>query len=100
MPNEPEMPSLTVWDFTPGMIFRINRTFKDCYGQELQEGEVLHFLERDYLPYHGGHTLKFAEKTIYLSDNYESDLPIIDNSGNEYFCPLSFPPAGPALSPE
>src|SRR5258708_5926276 len=86
----PPIPHFGVWDLFPGLAVRIGRTFKDCFGQKLSEGEILHFLKLDYLPYHGGYTLKFQEKEIRLAEtapDIENDL-IIENEGNSYFQPI------------
>src|SRR5712692_1102850 len=42
------VPDLTVWEFTPGLVVRVGRTFTDFDGQEILAGEVLHLLERSY----------------------------------------------------
>ena len=44
------------------------QSFKDCYGNQFQQGEVLRFKERHYLPYHGGHTLVFEGRSLYLQE--------------------------------
>src|SRR4051812_42088208 len=46
---------LAVWQFSPGLVVRIGRTFRDYDGQEIRAGEVLHFLEGSYFFYEGGH---------------------------------------------
>jgi len=79
-------PHISVWDFKPGLVIRIAQTFKDYDGQEILEGEVLHFLESSYFFYDGGHTLHFQEKTIRLAGT--TDEPIIANDGNAWFQPL------------
>jgi hypothetical protein len=80
---------LSVWQFSPGLVVRIGRTFTDYDGQEIRAGEVLHLLERSYFPYEGGHTLRFAEKTIRLAGIVDEHEPIIANAGNAWFQPLT-----------
>jgi len=81
-------PDLPVWNFTPGLVVRIARTFSDFDGQEIRAGEVLHFLARTYFPYDGGHTLYFAEKVIRLADIADENVPVIANAGNAWFEPV------------
>ncbi len=79
---------LSVWDFFPRLDVRVLQTFRDYDGQEVRAGEVLHFIEGSYFFYEGGHTLRFAEKTIRLADVVEEHRPIIANTGNAWFQPL------------
>ena len=83
-------PDLTVWQFAPGLVVRVERTFVDYDGQEIRAGQILHFLEGSYFFYEGGHTLRFAEKTIRLASIVEEHGPIIANAGNAWFFPLKF----------
>ncbi len=71
------------------------QAFQDYDGQEVGAGEILHFIEGSYFSYDGGHTLKFAEKTIRLADVVEEHQPIIANKGNVWFRPLSGGPPSP-----
>jgi len=80
--------SLSVWDFVPGLVVRVARPFTDYDGQKILAGEVLHFLGDSYFFYEGGHTLRFAEKTIRLADIVDEHQPIIANAGNLWFQPL------------
>jgi hypothetical protein len=80
--------NLSVWDFFPGLTVRVIRTFRDYDGQEIRAGEVLHFAGSSYFFYDGGHTLRFAEKTIRLAGIVEEHGPIIANTGNGWFQPI------------
>jgi hypothetical protein len=75
-----------MWNLTPGTAIRIAKTFKDYHGHEFTAGTVLHFKERNYLPYHSGHTVYFNEATMYLCDLDET-AAIVQNPGLEYFGP-------------
>jgi hypothetical protein len=91
--REPDRPSsssgsLSVWDFAPGLVVSVVQAFTDYDGQKIAAGEVLHFLEDSYFFYEGGHTLRFAEKTIRLADIVDEHQPIIANAGNVWFRPL------------
>jgi hypothetical protein len=80
--------SLSVWDFVPGLVVRVVQSFTDYDGQKILAGEVLHFVDDSYFFYEGGHTLRFAEKTIRLADIVDEHQPIIANAGNLWFQPL------------
>jgi hypothetical protein len=80
--------SLSVWDFVPGLVVRVVQSFTDYDGQKILAGEVLHFAGDSYFFYEGGHTLRFAEKTIRLADIVDEHQPIIANAGNLWFQPL------------
>jgi len=84
-PLPSEGAELTVWQFSPGLVVRVGRTFIDFDGQEVRAGEVLHFLEGSYFFYDGDHTLRFAEKTIRLAGIVEEHEAIIANTGNVWF---------------
>jgi hypothetical protein len=73
-----------IWNLTPGAAIRILKTFRDCTGEEFEEGTILHFVRRDYLPYHSGHTVFFKEANMYLCDN-DDTCAIVQNAGGQYF---------------
>jgi len=64
----------TLYGLRPGRPYRVVRPFTDFYGNPFQENEILHFKERHFLPYHGGHTLLFAEKTLYLQEEENKEF--------------------------
>src|SRR5262245_26209639 len=76
---------ISISDFYAGLVVRIEQSFVDFDGQEIRAGEVLHFLEGNYFPYDGGHTLRFSEKTIRLATIVPEHEPIIENAGNAWF---------------
>ena len=75
---------VNVWNLQAGSAIRIVKTFQDCCSHEFEQGKILHFIRRDYLPYHAGHTIFFQEATMYLCDNDETGA-IVDNQAEEYF---------------
>jgi hypothetical protein len=85
------LPKLSVWDFVPGLVVRVRQPFRDYDGQQIAAGEVLHLIDRSYFPYEGGHTLRFAEKTIRIADIVDEHAPIIENAGNAWFEPIDDP---------
>jgi hypothetical protein len=59
---------LTVYTLQPGKCYEVKRAFQDYYGNSFAVGERLTFQQRHFLPYDGGHTVMFAEKTMYLQE--------------------------------
>ena len=82
----------TVYGLVPGAEYQVMQTFKDHYQNEFQRGERLHFKERHFLPYHGGHTIIFAERPLYLQE--EENASILSNFSeyilglNRIACPI------------
>jgi hypothetical protein len=64
----------TVYDLKQGSLYRVRRDFTDFYGGHFAAGAILTFQKRDYLPYHGGNTIHFAEQTLYLQDEENADI--------------------------
>jgi hypothetical protein len=63
-----------VYGLVPGTAYRVIRLIKDCHGSDFAVGEELTFAHRDYLPYHGGHTIVFRQRAMYLQDEVNADL--------------------------
>lgn len=61
----------------PGQTYKIKQTFTDYYGNTFTQGEILHFKERHFLPYDGGHTIVFEERSMYLQE--ERNQAILDH---------------------
>ncbi|MFO0985446.1 MAG: DUF3601 domain-containing protein [Planctomycetota bacterium] len=51
--------------------YEVVQGFTDHHGSAVAEGTRLTFVQREFLPYHGGHTLTFHERTIYLQEDDE-----------------------------
>ena len=64
----------TVYDLQPGVAYHVLRDFQDCYGAHVAAGTLLTFQKRDYLPYHGGHTVTFAERKLYFQDEDSANV--------------------------
>jgi hypothetical protein len=64
----------SIYDLRKGVRYLVTRSFVDHYGGKFEAGECLTFLSHDYLPYHGGHTVKFIEKTLYLQDEADGEI--------------------------
>lgn len=52
-------------------VYEVAEGFTDNHGQAFATGTRLTFVQRQFLPYHGGHTLCFREATIYLQEDEE-----------------------------
>jgi ubiquinone/menaquinone biosynthesis C-methylase UbiE len=64
----------TVYDLVRGAEYVVRESFTDYHGQSFGAGERLRFRERHFLPYHGGHTLVFEPRTIYLQEDDQSHI--------------------------
>jgi hypothetical protein len=86
-PPPPPRPELegTIYGLYPGRNYRVIKSFTDFYENSFQKNEVLHFKERHFLPYDGGHTIVFEERMLYLQENKNKD--ILDNF-SEYIVPF------------
>jgi len=83
----PTLLHLTPWDMFPGLAVRIGTTFT-ARGDTFTEGEILHFKELNFLPYHDGYTFQFEERNLYLCGLEPDDQMVLENCGNRYFEPL------------
>jgi len=52
-------------------VYEVLQDFTDHHGHAFSVGARLTFVQRQFLPYHGGHTLCFREATIYLQEDSE-----------------------------
>lgn len=82
--------SLTIDRLERSAHYQVCQTFHDFYHNLFKEGEILTFVERSFLPYHGGHTIVFKEKTLYLHEDENTD--ILDSFGL-FFRRVPKPPA-------
>lgn len=67
---------LTIYTLQPGCCYEVKQTFRDYYGNPFALGERLTYQQRHFLPYDGGHTVIFAERTMYLQE--EVNRAILD----------------------
>jgi len=58
----------TIYGLVRGDDYRVMQSFADYYGNPFQQGEVLRFKERHFLPYHDGHTIVFEGRSLYLQE--------------------------------
>ena len=63
-----------VYDLRKGRRYVVVQGFTDHHGGRFEAGEQLTFRRHDYLPYHGGHTVEFEERTVYLQDEDNADV--------------------------
>jgi len=77
-------PLLDIYHLEKDRQYKVRKAFKDFYNGQFNEGEVLTFVEFNFLPYHGGYTVIFKEKKLYLQEEENSN--ILDSLG-EYLMP-------------
>jgi hypothetical protein len=75
----------TVYGLVPGAEYQVVQTFTDHYNNQFPRGERLRFKERHFLPYHGGHTIIFEQRPLYLQE--EENAAILSNF-SEYIAPV------------
>ena len=66
--------STNIRDLRKDVQYRIQRDFADFYHNQFTQGELLTFVEFHFLPYHGGYTVVFKERTLYLQEEVNSDI--------------------------
>ena len=66
--------STHIRDLRKDVQYRIQRDFADFYHNQFTQGELLTFVEFHFLPYHGGYTVVFKERTLYLQEEVNSDI--------------------------
>jgi len=64
----------TVYGLQAGTEYRVMQPFSDFHGGQFARDERLHFKRRNFLPYHGGHTIEFDERTLYLQEDANCDI--------------------------
>ena len=62
---------LTVHRLVKGRRYRIARDFSDHHGHRFVAGEELVFEELDYLPHDDGYTLRFTDRSMWISGGSE-----------------------------
>ena len=67
---------MDIHQLTKGAKYRVQQDFVDFYGNQFVQGEILTFLEYQFVPYHGGYTIVFQEKKPYLQE--EQNVQILD----------------------
>ena len=65
--------------------YKVCRDFTDFYRNQFVQGEILTFIEYHFLPYHGGYTLIFKERNLYLQE--QENANILDCLG-DYLTPV------------
>jgi len=75
----------TVYGLVPGAEYQVMQAFTDYYNNQFQQGERLRFKERHFLPYHGGHTIMFDDRPLYLQ---EDDNATILSNFSSYIAPV------------
>lgn len=55
-------------------MYIVTKQFDDYYSGKFEAGELLTFERHHFLPYHGGYTIVFREKTIYLHEDDQAEI--------------------------
>lgn len=76
----------TIYGMMPGHEYQVMKSFTDHYGNAFEQGERLLFKQRHFLPYHGGHTIVFEGRALYLQEDQNRE--ILDNF-SEYIALIS-----------
>jgi len=63
-----------IYSLEKGVTYVVKRGFTDFYGNIFAPGEMLTYSERHFLPYEGGHTIVFRERSIYLQEGKNGEL--------------------------
>jgi hypothetical protein len=64
----------TVYGMIPEREYQVLKSFTDHYGNAFERGERLRFKQRHFLPYHGGHTIVFEERALYLQEDQNREI--------------------------
>jgi len=66
--------SIAIQDLRMHSQYRVLQDFVDFYQNQFRQGELLTFIESHFLPYHGGYTVVFQERTLYLQEEVNSSI--------------------------
>jgi hypothetical protein len=66
--------STDIQDLKADSLYRVQRDFTDFYHNQFKRGELLTFVGLHFLSYHGGYTVVFEERTLYLQEDVNSDI--------------------------
>jgi hypothetical protein len=65
---------IDIHNLKKGSQYSVRRDFADFYHNQFTQGERLTYVESHFLPYHGGHTVVFKERTLYLQEEENSNI--------------------------
>ncbi|HEX8749116.1 MAG TPA: hypothetical protein VF717_18210 [Pyrinomonadaceae bacterium] len=65
---------IDIYSLEEGTTYVVRRGFRDFYGNVFTPGELLTYVERHFLPYDGGHTIVFKERSIYLQEEVNTEI--------------------------
>jgi hypothetical protein len=63
-----------IYSLEKSVRYKVRRDFTDFYNNQFTREEILTFIEYHFLPYHGGYTVIFKEKTLYLQEEANADI--------------------------
>ena len=65
---------MNLQDLQKDSQYIVQRDFVDFYHNQFAHGERLTFVDSHFLPYHGGYTIVFKERTLYLQEEGNSNI--------------------------
>jgi hypothetical protein len=65
---------LSIYTLEKGVVYTVTKSFRDYQNNAFSEGERLTFVGQEFLPYHGGHTIMFKERNLYLQEDINRDF--------------------------
>jgi hypothetical protein len=97
VPTPPPAGPPTIYTLRIGRTYRVRRAFEDHYREPFAVDELLTYRDRSFIPYHGGHTLMFVERGMWLQE--DDQRPIID-AFDDYLEPVAHDPRPGPVDPE
>lgn len=70
---KPDNPT-SVYGLEPGVVYIVTKPIVDYHNGKFEIGDLLTFQGHSFLPYHGGHTVFFREKNMYLQEDDQSEI--------------------------
>lgn len=97
VPTPPPPGPPTIYTLRIGRTYRVRRAFEDHYRERFEVDELLTYRDRSFIPYHGGHTLMFVERGMWLQE--DDQRPLID-AFDDFLEPVAHDPRPAPIDPE
>lgn len=65
---------IDVYNLKTNATYTVTKDFTDFYGNKFSFGEKLTYSQRHFLPYDGGHTIVFKERSLYLQEQENKNI--------------------------
>lgn len=63
-----------IYSLEKSIQYQVRQDFTDYYHNRFLQGEILTFIEYHFLPYHGGYTVVFKERNLYLQEQENANI--------------------------